>query len=198
MIVLIFCCLIYILICFLVWKVRNNYHKQCLKASIQLEAYFERFNENDMRVRNHLTLDKYIDGVRILYPWEYLYAPKTKYNLMILDPGIEFNFPHTHGKYIMVHNLGISAQTIKHEEMHIYQRYNPVEVSKKLEEKNIKIIGIYNPQTDNVRANPDINLLIYDGYINQSCYRNSSSAHIIGLPSKEHPFETMAYESETI
>lgn len=186
--------IIFLIICF--WNILNLYHKHCLKKYIDLEGYFERFNANDKKLRNNLTKAEYIKNARILYPWEIFKAPKTKYKILKLSPGIEFDFPHTHGKYIMTTNLNLSKDTIQHEEMHIFQRYHPAELSLFLQNRKHNIIGIIDPKKDNVRANPDTNIIIYDGYQNNADYVSQEVNNINDIKGdsiKEHPFEHIAY-----
>ena len=152
-----------------------------LRHTIEKEGYFQRFNKHDLDVRDGLTLDKYIRGCRIPFPWE------INGNIIFFDNKHEGGNPHTHGRHIMIPKAMIpSEQLIKHEEMHIYQRYNPLEVN-----KDKTIISMASTQTD--RSNPDTNCLKYEGYSSEYNPYPKSISDIVSIPSKDHPYEDMAY-----
>lgn len=170
------------------WLIQNHYHKVQLKQMIQLEGYFERFNQNDKTLRNNMTLEQYVDSTRILYPWEF---SKYKNKILIFDKHLEGGFPHTHGHYIMAPSIKFLTPTIlKHEQMHIYQRFNPLEVNKNIV-KDRPIVGIINPAS-NCRANPDTNCLKYTGI---SAEYIDEPKTLLDLKDKsDHPYEEIAYQ----
>lgn len=194
---------IYIVVIFLftiaLWMIQNNQSKKELKKAICLEGYYERFNDNDRILRVNQTLDSFINSCRILYPWEMLlfffkkYAifihPKPK--IIIFDPKFENGFPHTHGNFILASSLSqLSKTTFKHEQIHIYQRYNPFDVNKEIC-KTWRIKGIYYKH-DNQRANPDTNTIRYESFDSKYIKDPVSLSDIEN--KKDHPYEDMAYK----
>ena len=170
------------------WNIINYIEKKKLKKCIQLEGYFERFNDLDKSVRNNLTLDQYISGTRILFPWE---NPIINKNIFIVNNKYEGGFPHTHGPYIMTPSLKrLTNHTYKHEKMHIFQRYNPLEVNKEITKQN-PIIGVSCTSTS--RANPDTNCIQYKGF-SSDFLPNPKYLSDITSSLKDHPYEEMAYK----
>jgi len=178
-----------------IWLALNAHHKRQLKKVIELEGYFERFNDMDRRLRNNkgITIDEYVSGTRILYPWEFPPAPPIiKCRIMIFDANHEGGFPHTHGRYVLTPSLSqLSPTTFRHEQVHIYQRYNPEKVN---QGNAHEIIGIVKP-SDNCRANPDTNSLKYAG-ISAEYKPNAKKMTDLEDP-RDHPFEVMAYALQT-
>lgn len=195
--------LIYIIIIFFfaiaVWVIENENCKKELKKTICLEGYYERFNFNDKELRKHQTIDNFINSARILYPWEKLKFIFLRYQvivepkpiIMLFDARFEGGFPHTHGKFILASSLKqLSKSTYKHEQIHIYQRFNPIEVNKDISSK-WKIKGLFN-ENDNQRANPDTNTIHYDSF---NARYASHPKSLIDIENKnDHPFEVMAYK----
>lgn len=170
------------------WNVINYVEKRKLKQCILLEGYFERFNDMDKNVRNNLSLDKYISGTRILYPWE---NPLINKNIFIFNSEYEGGFPHTHGPYIMSPSLKrLNKKTYQHEKLHIYQRYNPLEVNKEITKK-YPILGIACNKKS--RANPDTNCLQYKGFSSDFIQDPKHLSDIVSS-YKDHPYEEMAYK----
>lgn len=133
---------------------------------------------------------------------------------------IENNYPHTHGDTIFLSSshFFLSAfarlKILIHEKIHIYQRYYPIPYNKILKDFfDIQICGFlpYHKDYENVRRNPDNNLLIYADhgeYILPLFKKNPTQLNDVinkvyeshNLPSKykefptnEHPNETFAY-----
>lgn len=166
------------------WIIINYFTLYQLRKTIEKEGYFERFNTHDIKVRNGLTLDAYIRGCRIPFPWErYNYPPNT----IFFEKTHEGGNPHTHGHYIMLPKSFVPSDTlIKHEEMHIYQRYHPLEVN-----QGRTILSMASMDTN--RANPDTNCLQYAGYSSKYKDDPRSLSDIVENPARDHPYEDMAY-----
>lgn len=188
--------LIIVVSLFFLWIMENNYNKKRLKKVIELEGYYERFNSNDIKLRNNQNINDFVNSARILYPWEMLYflsytsflSPKPK--IMIFDSKYESGFPHTHGNIILISKIDhLSKTTYKHEQIHIYQRYNPLEVNKVVCE-TWPIKGIFYKK-DNQRANPDTNSIFYETYNAKYVSDPKSLSNIEN--KNDHPFEEMAY-----
>jgi len=120
------------------------------------------------------------------------------------DNAYEEGLPHTIKDTIILNRNTIMndkynlATTLVHEKIHIYQKKYPADVKKYLEEKEFKLIK-KREESDNTRANPDIDNNIYekDNIIYKMVYHNNPSS-ILDVYQKnqiyEHPYETMAIE----
>lgn len=165
------------------WLIVNYFTLYQLRKTIEKEGYFERFNALDLQVRDGLTIDQYIRGCRIAFPWERTPKP----NIIFFEKTHEGGNPHTHGKYIMLPKSYVPNETlIKHEEMHIYQRYNPLEVN-----KGRTILSMASTTTD--RANPDTNCIQYSGYSSKYKENPRTLSDIVSNAAMDHPYEDMAY-----
>jgi len=159
-----------------------------LRNDIQREGYFERFNEIDKRIRNNMTLDDYISGCRILFPWEQVTRPMVPSRVMIFNRAHEGGFPHTHGRYIMTPSLDkLTPSTYLHEQIHVYQRYHPAETNAILTKK----YPIEGSIGNNCRANPDTNTIQYAGLSAE--YVHNAKSLTDTKDTKDHPYEVMAY-----
>lgn len=182
-------------------------HKELAKI-IQREGYIERFNDKDFRSRQFISISEYISSVRFPNFKEYAIIRKllkeTKndepfwishipWRFLIFTKG-EGGLPHTHGTYIMLpfealkHN--ITASTLIHEKIHIFQRLYPIETNKYL---NIPITGFVYPE-DNMRANPDTNRILFDDY--RPLWMDNPSSLLDITDKLDHPYEVMAYKFE--
>ena len=119
----------------------------------------------------------------------------------------ENGLPHTRGNIILLPKEDINKNSIKkltdtliHEKVHIYQKTYSDDVEKYINEYNFKILK-KRDSNDNIRANPDLNNIIYkdnDNNIYKATYINNpkSIEDIIYSPinqqSYEHPYEKMA------
>ncbi len=145
-------------------------------------------------------------------PWKIKFF-NNKYN-------IENNYPHTHNDTIFFPNMYFTLSQSErinlliHEKIHIYQRYYPIPYHKILfNYYNLKVKQLVFTHQDfeNVRQNPDNNLLIYtdnNEYILPVFIDNPSSIADVKhkvynkhnnntsyskLNKNEHPNETFAY-----
>lgn len=180
-----------------------------LYDKISKENYFESFNSNDIRLRGGLTLEIFLKGCRLPTEEEYIILKRVsdhKYYI-IFNKKLENGFPHTHYNYIFlpsnvftVWGSGKSLKRLlKHESLHIYQRFNPCEFNKYLEKvKGYKIYGLTG--NDESRSNPDINFLLYKdsrGVLIDNRYKNADVSNINEINDKrDHPYEVYAYANE--
>ena len=120
----------------------------------------------------------------------------------------EEGMPHTRNNIIFLSDKIIPNEinsnfvnTLIHEKIHIYQRYNKAKINKVIEKLGYKEID--NMHIDKIRSNPDLNNTIYiDNENNISgCIYNSDNpnsitdANCINSDVKlEHPYELMAYQ----
>lgn len=197
----IFCVCAFVCVCFVcMWYILNYIAKRELRRSLQLEGYFERFNDTDKQIRNNMTLDEYVASCRILYPNEYFKLWKLrKYNfvnhkVLIFSKRFEGGFPHTHGRFIMAPSIEVILipRIYVHEQVHIYQRYHPLEVNAFL----TKLYPIKSIATtrDNFRSNPDTNMIIYDNVTSK--YKDNAKSLNDISDRNDHPYELMAYNLE--
>jgi len=112
----------------------------------------------------------------------------TRMNIVFLSPNVINN---TEDELI---------KTLIHESVHIYQRYNIDKIKEYLDENNF-IISRYKPKNSLIRANPDLDNIIYKDKNNIELVayyssENPKSLNDITLKNYlyEHPFEKMAYE----
>jgi hypothetical protein len=113
----------------------------------------------------------------------------------------EGGFPHTRMNVIFMNELNVHMGELRlsslfvHELIHIFQRMHPEITARRLSDFGFlpirKIVG-----SDNVRANPDTDKLLYvgpTGKIAAEIYRSPRPWSITDIDG-EHPYETMAYE----
>lgn len=156
----------------------------------------------------------------ILLSFNRLYSLPWKIKFFNNKYNIENNYPHTHGDTIFFPNLYFTLpqseriNLLIHEKIHIYQRYYPIPYHKiLLNHYNLKVKQLLFTHEDfeNVRQNPDNNLLIYtddNEYILPVFMDNPSSIADVKhkvynkhnnntsyseLNKNEHPNETFAY-----
>jgi len=119
----------------------------------------------------------------------------------------ENGLPHTRKNIIFLSDKMIPetetpdfVNTLIHEKIHVYQRYNESTVDKMLSNKlRINKVVYFNPKK---RANPDLNNNIYQNDKNEilQCYYNSNTPNSIqdvtclnNNSINEHPYELLAY-----
>ena len=119
----------------------------------------------------------------------------------------ENGLPHTRENIILLPKEDINENSIKkltdtliHEKVHIYQKTYSNDVGKYINEYNFKIIK-ERDNNDNIRANPDLNNIIYKDnnnntykatYINNPKTIEDITYSPINEQSYEHPYEKMA------
>ena len=132
-----------------------------------------------------------------------------KWNIALTDNinnnEYEEGFPHTRNNIIFLSrkilNNNTLVNTLIHEKIHIYQRYNQVKI-----EKIINNMGYIPTKKTHLlkRANPDLNdIIYYNIYYNKYllCYYNNNKpksiddiyCNINNDIKNEHPYEIMAY-----
>jgi hypothetical protein len=115
----------------------------------------------------------------------------------------EYGLPHTIKDTIILNRNNLLdgkdlINTLVHEKVHIYQKAYPEDVKLYLEINRFIPIK-EREEKDNIRANPDINNIIYkrDNIIYSTTY-NVNPKNILDTKERnqyyEHPFETMAIE----
>lgn len=112
--------------------------------------------------------------------------PHTRMDIIFLSPKI-FNYNETDLITVLIH-----------ESIHIYQRYNKMEMNKYLRDKGY-IVSRRRDSEPYIRANPDLDEYIYKNNKGDELlykYKSSTPTSINDIiPNKnEHPFEIMAYE----
>ena len=116
----------------------------------------------------------------------------------------EEGFPHTRTDIIFIspkilnYNDNDLTTILIHESIHIYQRYNKMDMNKYLQKKGYTVSRRRDTEPF-IRANPDLDEYIYkdkDGEELLYLYKSSMPTGLNDIiPSKnEHPFEVMAYE----
>jgi hypothetical protein len=144
-------------------------------------------------------IDRYLPAVISKIPWTFALTVGNSY---------ENGFPHTRKNVIFL-STGCLSQTINeflriliHEKMHVYQRFYGPQVDAQL--KNLGFIA-HNGALRNVRANPDLNKIIYshkDYGLMATVYNSDRPANLSDVTTLatindvkyEHPYELMAYE----
>lgn len=180
-----------------------------------IEHYFSTFNETDKRLRNGLTLEKYIKSLRFPNKAEYEYlktitdkidsdypslAKKVPWKFIVFRGDVENKYPHTHGSFIFLHQdnlLNIGYVTLFHEKIHVFQRYFPWETNTLLISLGYSIHGIADKSG---RSNPDINSIIYldeKGNTIDNTYIDDPKSLLDIKDRRDHPFEIMAYDIST-
>jgi hypothetical protein len=123
----------------------------------------------------------------------------------------ENGLPHTRDNVIIIptekidsYNIKNLTKTLIHEKIHIYQKYYKDDINIYLNKNNFVKVK-RRDKYDNIRANPDLDNLIYkdnQNNIYKAIYKNNPSSveDIIYLPINtqlyEHPYEKMAIEIE--
>jgi hypothetical protein len=182
------------------------FHRRKLHDYITREAYFERFNKADIiaRTGKGVTLDEYVAGCRApslgerirLFKKTRAIVGNAPWRFMFFDPDMENGFPHTHGPYIMlpdIPNLLPSANTLLHENVHVWQRFNPCEANVEIERRypDMRITGHVVP-SDMHRANPDTNTILYGDA--RPVYTKDPTRLTDIVDARDHPYELMAYD----
>lgn len=186
-------------------KVKNSniYKNNCMKCTTD-------FNKNQIDIITEASkeADKYLNNYNKLLNGKDI--AKIKWNFALTQNNNNYEYedglPHTRKNIIFLsdkiipntisHNF---INTLIHEKIHVYQRYNP-----KILENVINKMGFKKTSFKNIkqRSNPDLNNLIYINKNNQklSClYKNnkpSSINDVICLENNnllEHPYELLAY-----
>jgi hypothetical protein len=185
-----------------------------LEDAILRSAYFEDFCENDKRVRDGLDMRTYIDGcshiidsAQLSLLESYLktsgiMSENIDITFLLFNRNHEGGMPHTHGKFIMLPDdwflRSLSPEQrqhiIKHESIHIYQRYNPCEFNQKLLSNNAFYISGYRKKESNIRSNPDINKIVYSDI--RAIYKDEPKSLGDISDYREHPYEIFAYEHQ--
>jgi hypothetical protein len=124
----------------------------------------------------------------------------------LIDNNYEEGFPHTRTNIIFLSPNVINYEEIEliktliHESIHIYQRYNKKEIKEYLKNNGYSF-SRYKPLVSLIRANPDLDNIIYkdrNGIELVAYYNSDNPTGINDITLKnymyEHPFEKMAYE----
>lgn len=162
----------------------------------------------DMFLRNTsfsgLSYGKHLDGQQIAnIRWVFAYTHNEQRRQY------EEGLPHTRAhiiflsKYVMKYNELDLTNTLIHEKIHIYQRYNPELFKTILSSLNYKPLDMtYHPNKQYIRANPDTDGKVYYNILTGKemicLYRNDNPNSINDVIVKnfalEHPYEQIAYE----
>lgn len=175
--------------------------REQLKQTILSSGYYSYFNDIDRRVRKYYDLDGFINSC-YKGPSKYLSVLDEKLrrevrDIILFDPKFECGNPHTHGRYIFLPYDYMSRfsdldKLIRHEAIHIWQRYHPCEATQYVVEKyNCPIKGIQNDEKF-YRTNPDINRILYGDISNE--YKTDAMTLSDIKDIRDHPYELMAYE----
>lgn len=174
-----------------------------LKKSILKSGYYENFNDVDRQVRQNYDLEDFLKScikgskkhLETLDPW--LRSEVSK--IILFDPKFENGNPHTHGRFIFLpydfeNRFKNIPVLIRHEAIHIWQRYHPCEASRYVILKyKCPISGFQkNTTSKSFRSNPDINRILYGDITNE--FRPDAKKLTDILDVRDHPYEMMAYE----
>lgn len=203
--------------------------------NLLINFYHGLLNNNNMNIRKNIISKEFIYHLskeqnsilqndikkanNLLFAYKRLYGIPWKITFLNSEFEIENNFPHTHGNVIFLFdnyfnkNHDSRVLTLIHEKIHIYQRFFPIPYHKILLDYyklNINSLLHRHEDFNQVRMNPDLNLLIYDdkGYytlpiLNENAttlydttlrhYGKQLNTTYSKLPQNEHPNETLAY-----
>ena len=133
------------------------------------------------------------------------------WNIMISNDYIESGFPHTHVDYIIIPHAHVHiaakrpqqlAETLIHEKIHVFQRKYPCECHLLYTvywRMSIKGLRSRHPNYDKMRANPDIDDILYNDNATNTTIFNTfadDSKPSLGTTigdERDHPHEIMAY-----
>lgn len=189
-------------------KIRKNLYKfETQEYHLSLEQK-QILNKDILKANKHLFEYKRILNI----PWNFIFLNSNQY--------IENNYPHTHAEIIYLPSnffldpMYSRVNTLIHEKIHIFQRLFPIPYHKILFNVYKLSVDSYlpkHPKYENIRQNPDNNLLIYKDkqeYILPILYDDAVSIADVSfkkfnenkhdtvyskLPINEHPNETLAY-----
>lgn len=168
-------------------------------------------NNADAFLRNTsfygLSYASYLDGHKIANI-QWVFAKTTKH---AQNENIEYEegLPHTRAHiiflsgYVMKYNELDLTNTLIHEKIHIYQRYNPELFKNILSSIHYKVLDVtHHPKKLYIRSNPDTDGDIYYNVLTgkeimciyRSEYPNSINDVIMNNFALEHPYEQIAYE----
>jgi hypothetical protein len=177
--------------------------KNRLKRDIELEGYVERWNHVDQRLRGSTNLDAYLKSVRLptWSEWRQLREYQSKHQIIFFDPQFEGGMPHTHGRFILLPFGFLNGkekekirEILRHEAVHIEQRYNPCEMNRVIVDVfKLPITGIQRIKEVGqlFRANPDTNRILYADI--RPLYKSNASSLNDIIDSRDHPYEMVAY-----
>jgi hypothetical protein len=187
----------------------NRYFQTQVKKHIEAEGYAERWNATDAQVRGYVSVDEYVESVRVttLKEWWALrpvvaaardsepeHLRKTPYRILVFGRG-EGGAPHTHGPFIMLPHATlhrITPATLVHEKMHVYQRHHPIETVARIAQ-TYPITGFEYPE-QNMRANPDTSRILFGDM--RPVYKLDAAALTDIQDPRDHPYEIEAYKGQ--
>jgi len=199
-VIILFIFIIVLILAIALYTIPSILARRALKECIDKEGYVERWNAIDKRTRNSNDVTRYIKQVRVPSIFQQIHLKKLvstitepdwlkpiPWKFLMFDPGEEGGMPHTHGPYIMLPMLTISAKTLLHEKIHVYQRFN---TAKTIKELAIPITGFVYPE-NNHRANPDTNRILFSDI--RPVWKDTATKLNDINDNRDHPFELMAY-----
>nr|QOI90408.1 hypothetical protein HWQ62_00271 [Pyramimonas orientalis virus] len=199
------------------------YNKSLNKINKELRTNIidskSRFYHPSLTEKLQLHMDVLLTNTK-LYPFKRLYDLPWKIKFFKTKYNIEKNYPHTHHGTIFFPSNYFSfdknerISLLIHEKIHIYQRFFPIPYHKILFDKyNLRVQALVSSHADfnNIRQNPDNNLLIYsdNGQYTLPIFKkkplsikdvvfvdyNEHNTQTVysKLSKNEHPNETFAY-----
>ena len=176
----------------------TNEEKQMLtKCAKMADDFFITvdFGKTDYKLMNNMDIAN--------IPW--IFALTYKNDKYEYEEGL----PHTRenviflSKYVVKYNEADLINTLIHEKIHIYQRYNPDLFAKIISTMNYAVLDVSNqPYRKYIRSNPDTDRKVYyDITTNKEMvclYRSDTPSGINDIIMNnfalEHPYEKIAYE----
>ena len=165
---------------------------KCAKTA---DEFFLSMNFADYKLMNNLDIAN--------IPW--IFALTYRNDAFEYEEGL----PHTRGnviflsKYVLKYGETDLTNTLIHEKIHIYQRYNPELFAKIMASMNYALLDVSKqPYRRFIRSNPDTNKQVYyDITTNKEMvclYRSDTPSGINDIVKNnfalEHPYEKIAYE----
>lgn len=214
-------------------KDEDNYFKSFYRKDLQvrhvnnINEYYEKLNNSlcepdqniinkiteciskiKLKISNYQLTNNFYNGINLT---KFL---NLKWNIgFVCNDEYENGLPHTRSNIIILNKNKIEfsstikiMKTLVHEQIHVYQKEYPKDVTKYLNNNEFKRIKM-REENDNIRANPDLDNYIYqdkDYNTYKAVYNNNSNSieDITYYPYNEqtfeHPNEKMAIEFENI
>lgn len=193
------------------FKVRNinnidEYYTIISNSCINVSSDYSEILDNAIDIANNKIKKIKIDG------FDGKKAVKIQWIIGVFkNNNYEYGLPHTRNFVIVLpehilSNISLLIKILIHEKIHIYQKMYPCDINSWLDNNKFTKYKLID-NTDNCRANPDIDNYLYKNYKGEillSVYNESPTTindvifHPINDYKYEHPYEYMAYTIENL